>query len=105
MALAGILRDYGIRPSEAFTVDHVRARGYKRDQFDDTWLRYLPAHTAVPAVSPVASQSTGQAERHGQHDNHGTMRRPHPSAATSQQPAEQPARADAATHQQSRPQF
>jgi Protein of unknown function (DUF3631) len=92
-SLAKILRDYGIRPVEAFAVGTVRARGYKREQFEDAWLRYLPSPPAVAPVTPVSPDSTSQTNRHGQHGQHeGVNQTPQDTIAASTTPRLDPDR-------------
>ena len=44
-SLALELSKYGVRPSEGFTTDLGRQRGYRRTAFADAWSRYLPDDT------------------------------------------------------------
>jgi hypothetical protein len=42
-ALAGLLKPYGIRSRDVRVGDKAN-KGYRRDQFEEAWDRYLPAH-------------------------------------------------------------
>lgn len=43
--LAQLLKPYGIRPVQMRRPDQPNARGYRRVDFEDAWLRYLPARS------------------------------------------------------------
>jgi hypothetical protein len=51
-ALAGILRRYEIRPRQLW-VAGVNVRGFRRDDFEDAWRRYLPANPPDRASFPL----------------------------------------------------
>jgi len=55
-ALAKNLRGYGVRP-EQVRIGTTSKKGYKREQFEDVWNRYLPAHTAETPKTPETSAS------------------------------------------------
>ncbi len=52
-SLAGMLRDFGIHSSQYRWDDGTQTKGFKRDQFADSWRRYCPEtssrHLPVPA--------------------------------------------------------
>lgn len=45
--VAELLRPYGVRPDSIRQGEHTR-KGYRRDQFEDAWGRYLPADPEHP---------------------------------------------------------
>jgi hypothetical protein len=49
--LSTLLRDYDIRPSNIRFPDGTQAKGYKRADFTDPWLRYCPPDTDSPPES------------------------------------------------------
>jgi Protein of unknown function (DUF3631)/Bifunctional DNA primase/polymerase, N-terminal/Primase C terminal 1 (PriCT-1) len=51
--LANILRPFGIRSNTLRLPDETRAKGFKRDQFEDAWNRYLPPEAPVTASLSV----------------------------------------------------
>jgi hypothetical protein len=51
--LANILRPFGIRSNTLRLPDETRAKGFKRDQFEDAWNRYLPPEAPVNASLSV----------------------------------------------------
>jgi len=55
-ALAKNLRGYGVRP-EQVRIGTTSKKGYKREQFEDVWNRYLPAHIAETRKTPETSGS------------------------------------------------
>lgn len=62
-AVSKLLKPYGIK-TMAVKVDRETVRGYKREQFDDAWSRYLPVPgvTAVTGVTPgAADEAAGNA--------------------------------------------
>jgi hypothetical protein len=59
-ALAKILKPFRIRTLPVW-VDGEKARGYKREQFEDAWTRYRPAYMAVGAVGAVGAASRAEA--------------------------------------------
>lgn len=66
-SLAGLLRDFGIHSVQYRWEDGSQSKGFKRDQFDDSWRRYCPEPTsrrpAVPAVPPSHERESGTAQR------------------------------------------
>jgi hypothetical protein len=59
--LAKELKPYGVR-SKTLRIKGAKAKGYRVDGDDglgQAWDRYLPAHTTVAPVAPVASQVDG----------------------------------------------
>ncbi|QGM48078.1 DUF3631 domain-containing protein [Methylocystis heyeri] len=62
--LAELLRPYGIQSSTIRMADGSTPKGYKRDSFQDTWKRYLPAPEpdatcATDATSQESHNKTG----------------------------------------------
>jgi hypothetical protein len=55
-ALAKLLRRYGIRPAQ-HRVGDASFRGYLREDFEDAWLRYLPA---VPTSATTVASDTSR---------------------------------------------
>ena len=64
-SLAGLLRDFGIH-SVQDRWDGAQARGFKREQFEDSWRRYCPERSsrrsAVPAVTASHERENATAE-------------------------------------------
>ncbi len=57
-ALAGLLEPFGIR-STTVRIGEGVAKGYRREDFEDAWTRYLPAHPpdlSVTALQPASGQ-------------------------------------------------
>ena len=52
-ALAGQLKELKIRPGTHVFEGQRRAKGYKREAFEQAWNRYLPPQPSVPAVTPL----------------------------------------------------
>jgi hypothetical protein len=71
-ALAGILRRYDIRSTNV-RIEEATPKGYKREQFEDAWRRYLPAvppdtgsyPPQAPHRSSHAASSPTQEAPHG----------------------------------------
>jgi Protein of unknown function (DUF3631) len=47
--IARLLARYEIRPKSVRLDDETTAKGYKRDQFEDAWTRYLPSESGTTA--------------------------------------------------------
>lgn len=60
-AVSKLLSKFGIK-TMAVKVDGETVRGYKREQFEDAWLRYLPQES-VTGVTAVTGGSAPEAER------------------------------------------
>ena len=56
--LANLLRPYGIRPKQLWS-DSRKTRGYKREDFLDTWERYLPGFIPVGTVENNGFNKSG----------------------------------------------
>jgi hypothetical protein len=52
-ALAGMLREYGIRSANVRMPDQTQRKGYTRAKFTDAWRRYCPT------VHPLGASATG----------------------------------------------
>ncbi len=57
-ALAGLLRDFGIKPKQVWIDDETR-RGFEREWFQDAWSRYLP-DLGVSSVGSVRTAPESQ---------------------------------------------
>ncbi len=66
-SLAALLRDFGIHSVPDRWEDGSQGRGFKREQFDDSWRRYCPAassrHLPVPAVTASHERENATAEQ------------------------------------------
>jgi hypothetical protein len=54
-ALAGLLREYGIRSGNVRMPDQTQLKGYLRTKFTDAWKRYCP--TVHPVTDPADSRA------------------------------------------------
>ena len=65
-SLAGLLRDFGLHSVPDRWEDGSQARGFRREQFEDTWRRYCPEpstrHSPVPAVTASHERENATAE-------------------------------------------
>jgi len=57
--LATILGSYGIRSTTVALADGTRAKGYKREQFEDAWRRYRPENSPQSVTSVTLAQPCG----------------------------------------------
>lgn len=57
-SLAGMLHDFGIQSARDRWEDGSQARGFRREQFEDSWRRYCPVR--APSHSPVTSVTASQ---------------------------------------------
>lgn len=56
--LASLLKKYGIRSRTVWLPDGKTAKGYKREDFEDAWRRYLPSETSG-ASEPALQAALG----------------------------------------------
>lgn len=61
--LSRLLNKYGIKP-HVVRIGDSTPRGYTREDFHDSWSRYLPPSPAGAATSATAQQRTGCAVCH-----------------------------------------
>lgn len=95
--LAKLLRRYGIHP-DTIRFDAGLAKGYKRENFEDAWRRYLPAPPAsgpgavTSVTSAPESQKSGlfDPEQDGQVTEPEQPSNPHSNAVVTHVPAETP---------------
>jgi hypothetical protein len=66
-ALAKLLRPYGVRPLAIWVVDHT-VRGYRREDFKDSFARYLAKPSARSARTPSQSQESAESQVQGDPD-------------------------------------
>ena len=59
--LAQLLRPYGVR-SQTVRIGDDTAKGYRREDFEDPWERFLPSRPTVTSVTSVTSQTPSQAD-------------------------------------------
>lgn len=58
-SLAALLRRYGIRSATVRLADGTTAKGYKREDFEDAWKRYLPESDSPSVTSVTTAQPSG----------------------------------------------
>jgi hypothetical protein len=55
--LGTLLKRYGIRSGTVW-LENESAKGYKREDFEDAWRRYLPSETSGPSGSAFRAGSS-----------------------------------------------
>jgi Protein of unknown function (DUF3631) len=58
--VAKILKRYEVRPHSVRLEDGTTPKGYKREQFEDAWARYLPDPPSATATTPQPASLSGK---------------------------------------------
>jgi hypothetical protein len=69
--IAKLLRRYEIRPHTVRFDDETTAKGYKREQFEDVWSRYLPVPPSATVTTSQPASLSGKPPDRNRHQNSG----------------------------------